>query len=147
MDNLLQEKKLRLVCRPDFQGVILIYGKQFLYSYVFCVKITLGFSDVVWLRGKAQDSGPGCPRFKSHWIYWIFHGSVPGQDLNPFSNKPWFLRVCSSSLLKTQWEKEELLVMSNFSFSHTVFYLFGEHSPIFIEFEIVVCKLFQFGTV
>ena len=28
------------------------------------------------------------------------------------------------SLLKTQWEKEKLLVMSNFSFSHIVFYLF-----------------------
>ena len=24
-----------------------------------------------------------------------------------------------------QWEKEKLLVMSNFSFSHSVFYLFG----------------------
>ena len=27
---------------------------------------------------------------------------------NPFPNKPWFLRVCSTSLLKTQWEKEEI---------------------------------------
>ena len=44
---------------------------------------------------------------------------------NPFSNKPWFLRVCSTSLLKTLWEKEKLLVTSNFSFSHSVFYLFG----------------------
>ena len=37
-------------------------------------------------------------------------------------NKPWFLRVCSISLLKTLWEKEELLVTSNSSFSHSVFY-------------------------
>ena len=36
---------------------------------------------------------------------------------NPFPNKPWFLRVCSTSLLKTLREKEKLLVMSNFSFS------------------------------
>ena len=36
--------------------------------------------------------------------------------LNPFPNKHWFLRVCSRSLLKTLWEKEKLLVMSNFSF-------------------------------
>ena len=25
---------------------------------------------------------------------------------NPFPNKPWFLGVCSTSLLKTLWEKE-----------------------------------------
>ena len=36
---------------------------------------------------------------------------------NPLPNKPWFLRVCSTSLLKTLWEKEKLLNMSNFSFS------------------------------
>ena len=40
--------------------------------------------------------------------------------LNPFSNKPWFLRVCSTSLLKTLWEKEKLLATSNFPFP-TVF--------------------------
>ena len=66
---------------------------------------------------------------------------------NPFPNKPWFLRVCSTSLLKTLWEKEKLLVTSNFSFSHSVFNLFKELSFIFIKFEIVVCKLFQFGRV
>ena len=63
---------------------------------------------------------------------------------NPFPNKPWFLRVCSTSLLKTLREKEKLLVMSNFSFSHSVFYLLGELSAVFIKLEIVVCKLFQF---
>ena len=66
---------------------------------------------------------------------------------NPFPNKPWFLRVCSTSLLKTLREKEKLLVTSNFSFSHSVFYLFGELSAIFNKLEIVVCKLFQFGRV
>ena len=29
------------------------------------------------------------------------------------------------AFLKTLWEKEKLLVMSNFSFSHSVFYPFG----------------------
>ena len=66
---------------------------------------------------------------------------------NPFPNKPWLLRVCSTSLLKTLWEKEKLLVTSNFSFSRSVFHPFGELSAIFIKFEIVVCKLFQFGRV
>ena len=68
-------------------------------------------------------------------------------SVNPFPNKPWILRVCSASLLKTLWEKEKLLVTSNFSFSHSVFYLFGELSAIFIKFEIVVCQLFQFGSI
>ena len=27
-------------------------------------------------------------------------------SVNPFQNKPWFLRVCSTRLLKTLWEKE-----------------------------------------
>ena len=66
---------------------------------------------------------------------------------NPFPNKPWFLHVCMPSLLKTLWEKEKLLIMSNFSFSHSVFSPFSELSAIFIRFEIVVCKLFQFGGV
>ena len=49
--------------------------------------------------------------------------------------------------LKTLWEKEKLIVMSNFSLSNSVFYLFGQLSAIFVKFKIVVCKLFQFGRV
>ena len=67
--------------------------------------------------------------------------------VNPFPSKPWFLPVCSISLLKTLWEKEKLLVSSNFSFSHSGFYPFGELSAIFITFEIVICKLLEFGRV
>ena len=67
--------------------------------------------------------------------------------LNPFENKCWFLCVHSTSLLKTLWEKEKLLVTSNFSLSHCVFYLFGEFSVIFIKFETAICKLFQFGRI
>ena len=37
--------------------------------------------------------------------------------------------------------------MSNFSFSHSVFYPFGELSTTFIKFENFICKLFQFGRV
>ena len=43
-------------------------------------------------------------------------------------------------------KKEKLLVKSNFSFSHGVFYPFGELSATFIKFGLVVCKLFQFGS-
>ena len=55
------------------------------------------------------------------------------QCFNSFPNKPWFLRVCNKSLLRTLWEKEKLLVTSNFSFSHSVFYPFGELSAIFYQ--------------
>ena len=58
-----------------------------------------------------------------------------------------FLHVCSTSLLKTLWEKEKLCVTSNFSFSQSVFHMPRELSAIFMKFKIVVCKLFQFGRV
>ena len=67
--------------------------------------------------------------------------------LNSFPNPSWSLRVWSISFLKTRWEKKKLLVTSNFFFSRSVFYPFREPSAIFIKFEIVVCKLFQFGRV
>ena len=39
----------------------------------------------------------------------------PMLAFNPSPNKPLFLCVCSTHLLKTLWEKEKLLVTSNFS--------------------------------
>ena len=75
----------------------------------------------------------------------MFREMQDGLCVKPFPNKPWFLRVCSTGLLKTLWEKKKLLVTSNFFFSHSVFYPFEEHSAIFIKSEIVVCKPFQFG--
>ena len=60
---------------------------------------------------------------------------------------PVFFCVCSTSRFKTLWKKEKLLVTSNFSFSHSVFYPFRDLSAIFIKFEIVVCKLSQLGRV
>ena len=68
-------------------------------------------------------------------------------QFNPFPNKPLYLHICSTSLSKTQWEKEKLLVTRNFSFSCSVFYQFGELSAIFIKLEFVVCKLFHFRRV
>ena len=69
------------------------------------------------------------------------------KHFNPFPNKPLFLRVYSTNLLKTLWKKDKLLSTSNFSFSHIGFYPFGELYAIFIIFEIVICKLFQCGRV
>ena len=47
---------------------------------------------------------------------------------------------------KTLQEKEKLLVTRKFSFSHRVFCLLQELFSISINFEIVLCKLFQFGS-
>ena len=41
------------------------------------------------------------------------------------SHNDTFWRLWETSLLKTLWEKEKLLVTSNFSFSHSIFYPFG----------------------
>ena len=41
-------------------------------------------------------------------------------QINPFPNKPWFLRICSTSLMKTLWKQKKLLVTSNFSSFHSV---------------------------
>ena len=67
----------------------------------------------------------------------------------PKENPGFHVLASSTSLLNTLWQKDKLLVRSNFSFSYSVFYSFRELSAIFffIKFEIVVCKLFQFGRV
>ena len=77
------------------------------------------------------------PFFSLHFQYF----ECP--PLNPFSNKPWILRVCCTGLLKTLWEKEKLLVTSNFSFSHSVFYPFWEFSVIFVNLKLLSAKSFS----
>ena len=47
------------------------------------------------------------------------------ERVNPFPHNDTFWRPRETSLLKTLLEKEKLLITSNFSFSHSVFYPFG----------------------
>ena len=54
--------------------------------------------------------------------------------IDPFPHYDTFWRPWETSLLKTLWKKEKLLVRSNFSFTHIVFYPFRELSDIFIKF-------------
>ena len=77
----------------------------------------------------------------------LFFGQVQNFVVDPFPNKPWFLCVCSTSLLNAQWEKEKLLITSNISFFHGVFFSFEEIFAVNIKFEIIIWKLFQFGRV
>ena len=46
---------------------------------------------------------------------------IGGCSFNPFPHNNTFWCPWETSLLKTLWEKEKLLIASNFSFSHSVF--------------------------
>ena len=68
--------------------------------------------------------------------------------LNPFPNKPWFLRVGSKVRLKNTVGKGEIARDEQFLFFPTVFFTdFDNFLPFFIKSETVVCKLFQFSRV
>ena len=63
---------------------------------------------------------PGPPGSKSY----IVTLSHTGPLINPFPHNDTFWCPWETNLLKTLWEKEKLLVMSNFSFSHSFLYPF-----------------------
>ena len=74
------------------------------------------------------------------------------QEFEPFSRNSGLFTLSQTSpcfyvsaiqVLKTLWEKEKLLSTSNFSFSQSVLYPFGEVSAIFSKSEIVICKHFE----
>ena len=59
-----------------------------------------------------------------YFVFW-YRAKV----LNPFPNKPWLLRVYSTSFLKTLWEKIKLLVTSNLFFSNSLSTLLNNFLP------------------
>ena len=117
-------------------SIYLVYGKRHHLTYILIVVCK-------YFQFEKKNRLKFCRLVKDYFI--IASNKLAAGNcnasFNPFPNKPWFLRFCNRSLLKTLWEKEKLLVTSNFSFTHSVFYLFGEPSSIFIKFRIVVCKL------
>ena len=70
------------------------------------------------------------------WVQYCFKCLYFTMALNPFPNK--VLRVCSTSLLKTLWQKK-LLKMSNFSDSNSVFNQFLRTFCYF--YQIWNCRL------
>ena len=105
-------------------------------------------SDIGDSKRRKLDASPYAEGNKSYNICCEFILDIEASSLTLFqTNKPWFLCACSTSLLKTLWKMEKLIVTSNFSFSHSFFYPFRELSAIFIKFKFVVCKLFQFGSI
>ena len=59
----------------------------------------------------------------SYGVNSLSNKAIADNQFHTFPNNTRLLCVCSISLLKTLWEKEKLLVMSNFSFFLSVFYL------------------------
>ena len=66
-------------------------------------------------------------------------------ELTLSQTSPGFYMSALELFLKILWEKEKLLVTSNFSFSNSVFFPFGELSVTFITVKIVVCKSLLVG--
>ena len=68
-----------------------------------------------------------------------------GQRLTGFPKQALVFTCLQYKSFEITVGKGEIAVTSNFSFSHSVFYPFGDISAFFIKLKIVVCKLFQFG--
>ena len=73
--------------------------------------------------------------------------SILRMNSKPFPKQSLVFTCLRYKSFENTGKREKLLVTSNFSFSHSIFYWFGELSTTFIKFEIVVCNLFQFGRV
>ena len=79
-----------------------------------------------------------------------YANSLPSKSVNlnqPFPEQALVFMCLQYKSFWKHWEKEKLLVTSNFSFSHSVFYLSGELPDVFINFKIVDCKFFELGSV
>ena len=60
------------------------------------------------------------------------------------ASSDWGNHICSNRLLQTLWQKEKLLMMSNFTFCHNVFnciWLFKNFS--FMEIFLIVANMFS----
>ena len=102
----------RMVLWAFFSGIVKSFGKELQHAFScefnrhdFIVSIVHHFS---WFF------------FFSLQILYVIHLHKWNETYH-FLNKPWFLRVCRTSLLKTLREKEKLLVTSNSPLCPSVF--------------------------
>ena len=91
-----------------------LFEQRFYHDITIILKSWSG--QVRWLVGEVKIN------FTSHIVRGAENMGMPTLGyfalclLNPIPNKPWFLRVWSTNLLKTLREKEKLLITSNLFF-------------------------------
>ena len=84
------------------------------------VGVGFAIAAALYCRDYAPEKRVICLQGDSAFGFSGFEVETVARYVKPFPNKPWFKRVCSTSLENTV-EKGEI-VTSNFSFSHSVFY-------------------------
>ena len=103
---------------------------------IFCISKLAFWLVVVWSANKMSSCIGSCLVWNRMIEWLVISGrgisdavstniKLIGIFIYPFPHNDTFWRPWETYLLKTQWEKEKLLVTSNFSFSDSVFYLFG----------------------
>ena len=130
------------------RGLMIVIATGFIpLSQLYIVLAMVMWESSQWLARNIVRSTGKKNSIIRYTGYPRYNWNIIESGINPFPNNDSFWRPWETSLLKTRWAKEKLLVMSNFSFTHSVFYPFQELSGIFIKFKIVICRLFQFGPV
>ena len=138
--------------------LIKLNRKQNLWTYemhswakkIWCISNnnkTCGHREKMLLRNNFALFLPVLRCFQKLSASGMFKDGIIWYWINPLPNKPLFLYVCSSRLLKTLWEKEKLLEHKKQFLLFPWFSTVLANSAIFIKLKIVICKLFQFGRV
>ena len=114
---------------------------------IFAKQITLGLCGATFIWWCSND----CHNVRNRenadlWDFLLFPNPSVLLCLTLSQTIPGFY-MSEVQVFWKHWEKEKLLITSNFSFSHGVFYPVGELSAIFIKSEIVVCQFFEFRRV
>ena len=113
---------------PFFSSVILFstFFQLYCFQHIFSYIIFNIFSIILWQTVHLPMHS------------WFF--------FNPFPSKPWFLRVCSTNLLRTLWEMEKLLdtVFSTCLESFLPFSISLKLSPA-NSFSLEVSKICRLG--
>ena len=91
----------------------------FIFHFKYTFKCCLHFF-FDWDKSKILSSGNGLT---------LNYSNETWNRFNPLLHRYSFWRINNRRLLKTLWEKKKLLITSNFSFSHNVFYSVKELYP------------------
>ena len=103
----------------------------------FCLNndFCLGEEQMCWEKEKTAFSAFPTTFCNKVFNKFLLHSFYSHKELTVSQTSP-FTRS-----LKTLWEKEKLLLTSNFFYSQIIFYPFQGPSAISIKFEIFTCKL------